>query len=217
MTSRTGTPPRTGVRHGTRGYVLPAMLLALAALGPVGCANSPSVSDDTSRPTAAAAQRGDQAAPAVPAGGFNDTDRGWAQLMTPMNERTLLLLDLIGTRASDPALSDFAGRTAVTHRAELTRLRAVLRKTGATGANPHEGHDMKGMVTDAELGKITALDGKAFDDIAMTYLREHLEQSVLVSEGEQRAGAAAEAKSLAGELAGRRAGQLEALRLLGGW
>ncbi|QIQ06601.1 DUF305 domain-containing protein [Streptomyces liangshanensis] len=209
-----GPPPR-------RGSVLPAVLLALAVLGPLGCGASPAPSDTTPRRTAAVAERGAQAAPApsasaVAAVGFNDTDRGWAQLMAAMDERTLLLLDLIADRASDAGLADLARRTTVTHRAELTGLRAILRKTGADGANPHEGHDMKGMVTDDELRAITAKRGAAFDDLSLTYLREHLEQSVLVSRGEQSAGGAPEAKKLAAEVTKRRTEQLAALRPLGG-
>ncbi|MFF2521281.1 DUF305 domain-containing protein [Streptomyces liangshanensis] len=206
-----GPPPR-------RGSVLPAVLLVLAVLGPLGCGASPEPPDTTPRRTAAVAEGGGQApsASAIAAGGFNDTDRGWAQLMAAMDERTLLLLDLIADRASDAGLADLARRTTVTHRAELTGLRAILRKTGADGANPHEGHDMKGMVTDDELRAITAKRGAAFDDLSLTYLREHLEQSVLVSRGEQSAGGAAEAKKLAAEVTKRRTAQLAALRPVGG-
>ncbi|MFF1957165.1 DUF305 domain-containing protein [Streptomyces sp. NPDC058220] len=204
--------------------MLPAMLVALAVLGPIGCGSAGTSSGDTPRRTAAADPakgRAARPAPAVSApateeGGFNATDRGWAQLMVPMNERTLLLLDLISDRASDSGLSDLARRTTVTHRAELTRLRVVLKEAGAAGTNPHEGHDMKGMVTDQELGTVAAKRGKAFDDASMTYLREHLEQTILVSRGEEQSGAAPAATGLAEELRKRRAGQLEALGLLGG-
>ncbi|MYV57857.1 DUF305 domain-containing protein [Streptomyces sp. SID3212] len=216
-----GRGSTSGTARGTGRTVLPGILLVLAVLGPLGCGASPAPSDTEPVRTAAVKEQGGQAAPApsasaVAAGGFNETDRGWAQLMAAMDERTLLLLDLVADRASDAELADLARSAKVTHRAELTRLRTILRKTGADGANPHEGHDMKGMVTDDELRKISAKRGTAFDDLSMTYLREHLEQSVLVSRGEQSAGAAAEARKLAGEVTKRRTEQLAALRPLGG-
>ncbi|MDX3850091.1 DUF305 domain-containing protein [Streptomyces sp. AK02-01A] len=218
-----GPPPRTRLRRdGRGGTALPVLLMALILLGTGGCADSSTPPGDAPSRTAAAGRAEDPAAgpgpsaPATGTGGFNATDRGWAQLMVPMNERTLLLLDLISDRASDSGLSDLARRTTVTHRAELTRLRTVLKKSGAEGTNPHEGHDMKGMVTDAELRTVAASRGAAFDDISMTYFREHLEQTILVSRGEEHSGAEPTATGLAAELEKRRAQQLEELRRLGG-
>ncbi|MEU3186140.1 DUF305 domain-containing protein [Streptomyces sp. NPDC006923] len=218
-----GPSPRSRFRRDGRGRTaLPALLMALAVLGAGGCAGSSATTGDAPARTAAAAPTEDPAAgpvpsaPATTTGGFNATDRGWAQLMVPMNERTLLLLDLISERASDSGLSDLARRTTVTHRDELTRLRAVLKKSGAEGTNPHEGHDMKGMVTDAELRTVAATRGAAFDDISMTYLREHLEQTIVVSRGEENSGAEPTATGLAAELEKRRGRQLEELRRLGG-
>ncbi|MFD8968674.1 DUF305 domain-containing protein [Streptomyces sp. NPDC059568] len=195
---------------------LPTTLLVVALLGSAGCGGDGAV------PGAGPAARSGTPSLSAPTtdttepGGYNATDRGWAQLMAPMNERTLLLLDLVAERAADPGLSDLARRTEVTHRDELTRLRGLLRETGAAGTNPHEGHDMKGMVTDDELRSVAESRGKAFDALAMTYLREHLEQGILVSRGEEDSGAAPAATGLAREVGERRAGQLKALRLLGG-
>ncbi|MYZ38190.1 MULTISPECIES: DUF305 domain-containing protein [unclassified Streptomyces] len=192
---------------------LPATLLVVALLGSAGCGGD---GDVTTAGPAARSGTPSLSAPTTEPGGYNATDRGWAQLMAPMNERTLLLLDLVAERTADPGLSDLARRTEVTHRDELTRLRGLLRKTGAAGTNPHEGHDMKGMVTDDELRSVAESRGKAFDALAMTYLREHLEQGILVSRGEEDSGAAPAATGLAREVGERRAGQLKALRLLGG-
>ncbi|WP_066944090.1 DUF305 domain-containing protein [Streptomyces lushanensis] len=222
---RKGGPPPRPVRRTLSG-AFPAALLVLALLGTAGCGadggGGGNGGDGAGRGSSAGA--GPAAGSGTPPlstattepGGYNATDRGWAQLMAPMNERTLLLLDLVAERAADPALADLARRTEVTHRDELTRLRGLLRTTGAAGTNPHEGHDMKGMVTDDELRSVAESRGKSFDALAMTYLREHLEQGVLVSRGEEDSGAAPAATDLAREVGERRAGQLKALRLLGG-
>ncbi|MFE4171314.1 DUF305 domain-containing protein [Streptomyces sp. NPDC056909] len=219
---REGGPPPRPVREILAG-ALPATLLVLALLGAAGCGSGGAGGDgrESDRGGAGAVPAARSGTPSLSApstepGGYNATDRGWAQLMTPMNERTLLLLDLVADRAADPGLSDLARSTRVTHRDELTRLRGLLRDTGAAGTNPHEGHDMKGMITEDELRSVSESRGKAFDTLAKTYLREHLEQGILVSRGERDSGAAPAATDLAREVGERRAGQLKALRQLGG-
>jgi uncharacterized protein (DUF305 family) len=211
---RGGSPPRVARA------VLPALLTALAVLGPLGCAGAEKPEDgvrgSTAAPAPTSGRTAGPAATGVASGGYNATDLAWAQIMVPMDERTLLLLDLIAGRAGDPGLSALARRTSGTHRAELPELRAVLTAAGASGTNPHDGMDMKGMVTDEELEAVAASSGAAFDTLARTYLREHFEQSLVVARGETHSGASASAKRLAAELTKRRTGQLAALRALDG-
>jgi uncharacterized protein (DUF305 family) len=211
---RGGPPPRV-----TRA-VLPALLTALAVFGPLGCTGTEKpeggVRGSAAVPAPAPGSGAVPTATGVAPGGHNATDLAWAQLMVPMDERTLLLLELIDGRAGDPDLSALARRTTRTHRAELPELRAALAGAGASGTNPHDGMDMKGMVTDEELGALAASRGAAFDTLAKVYLREHFEQSLVAAKGEAHSGASASAKRLAAELTKRRTGQLAALRGLDG-
>lgn len=149
------------------------------------------------------------------AGTLSGTDLAWLQLMAPMNDRTLLLLDLVRDRADSPALRDFAGRLETGHRAELRRMRALLAEAGVPDTNPHEGHDMTGMVTDEELREVRGA-GAGFDRTALAYLREHLAHSELLSRAAEESGSDEETVALAAELAALRAGQLAELDRLGG-
>jgi uncharacterized protein (DUF305 family) len=149
------------------------------------------------------------------AGSLSGTDLAWLQLMAPMNDRTLLLLDLVRDRAESRELRTFAERLDVTHRAELARMRGLLSAAGVPDTNPHEGHDMTGMVTDEELREVEKA-GAAFDRTALAQLREHLAQSGLLSRAAMESGTDRDTTALAAELAGRRAGQLTELTRLGG-
>jgi uncharacterized protein (DUF305 family) len=106
-----------------------------------------------------------------------------------MHERVLPMLDLVPRRTTDPAVRRLAAQVRETHRADLARSRALLARTGAPRTNPHEGHDMPGMVTAAELTTLGAATGTEFHRRFVQHLRAHLEQSVRVAGSERRSGA----------------------------
>ncbi|WP_327178436.1 DUF305 domain-containing protein [Streptomyces sp. NBC_01335] len=166
-----------------RRYVLTlwsACVVAMA-LPAVGC---------TAQPTAGAS------APA-----FNATDSAWILLMIPMAERARLLTDLAPSRTADRALAALAADTGATLRADLSRLRAVLRLSGVPDTHPHEGHDMPGMVSLDTLRKASDANGQAFDRILTDALRAHFAQSGMLCSSERARGGADRAKDLAAAIA----------------
>lgn len=154
--------------------------------------------------------------PSVPSPGRVDatsavlgpTDAAWVQLMIPMIERALPMLDLAARRGSTPEVRELASSLATGHRADLERLRALHREAGLPEANPHEGHDMPGMVTQARLEAMRQARGAAFDRLFLAELRAHLTQSVTVTQGERRSGSDARALALAASLEHARTAQL---------
>ncbi|MEU4510519.1 DUF305 domain-containing protein [Nonomuraea wenchangensis] len=162
----------------------------------------------------------------VTSGSVNPTDVAWLQLMIPMDERVLPLLDLGAFRGHAPAVGQLAARLRAAHVAELTRLRAALHTTAlhtsalyttglpATGRpadNPHAGHDMPGMITAAELARLRTAEGPAFDKLFTGHLRAHLRQSRSVTRSEQVSGADPGIKALAAAIERTRTTQLSAL------
>ncbi|MFD6423959.1 DUF305 domain-containing protein, partial [Streptomyces sp. NPDC060198] len=132
---------------------------------------------------------------------FNATDSAWILLMIPMAERARLLTDLAPSRTADPALAALAADTGSTLRADLRRLRAVLRLSGVPDTHPHEGHDMPGMVSLDTLQKAADANGRAFDRILTDALRAHFTQSGVLCAGERARGRADRAKDLAAAIA----------------
>lgn len=136
--------------------------------------------------------------------------------MIPMAERARLLTELAPSRTADPALAALAADTGSALRADLGRLRAVLRLSGVPDTHPHEGHDMPGMVSLDTLQKAADAHGRSFDRILTEALRSHLTQTGTLCAGERDRGRADQAKDLAAAIARStdvRASRLEALRV----
>ncbi|PYC63476.1 DUF305 domain-containing protein [Micromonospora arborensis] len=132
-------------------------------------------------------------ATAVPApmgttGAFSPTDIAWLQLTVAMAERVLPVLDLVPARTTDPAWRHLTGPVGATLRADLDQARRFLGDSGAPTTNPHEGHDMPGMVTAEELTALRSASGQPFLRLLAEHLRAHLTQSVRVASAERANG-----------------------------
>ncbi|MER8192895.1 DUF305 domain-containing protein [Streptomyces microflavus] len=189
--------------------VVASILLALLGLtASAGCST-------TTEPAPAASPVRTAAAPS-PSTSSTPTDAAWAQLMTPMNEKALALLTLAADRATEPRLRAFATRLHSGQEAELGRLRPLLARMGLPDTDVHAGHDMPGMVTEADLEAARAAEGAAFDRLFLTGIRDHLRHSAQVSRSEITAGARADAKQLAAALVTAREAALTELEGLPG-
>ncbi|MFD3519492.1 DUF305 domain-containing protein [Streptomyces sp. NPDC058653] len=203
--------------------VTAAALLALLTATATGCSAADAHTDAGANPRPPAAStpaqntEPSQPAPPTPSGTPADTpssatDAAWLQLMTPMNEGAVELLTLAADRSTDPRLRSWAKNLATGHRAELGRMRPLLKQLGLPSTNVHEGHEMPGMVTPGDLTQARAAEGAAFEKVFVTQIREHLEHSALVSRSEVDAGSEAAARKLAAALVEARKGELAGLR-----
>lgn len=184
-----------------------SLLLLLA-----GC-SAPAGTGPEAAPPAPAPSGSATTATGAPA---DPTDAAWAQLMTPMNEQAVVLLTLAGQRAADPRVRRWAAGLRTAQSGELARLRPLLARMGLPDTNVHEGHDMPGMVTEPDLERARAVEGRAFDRVLMTLVREHLSQSAQVSRSEAKSGTRPDAKRLATALVSARKAELAELDLLPG-
>ncbi|MEU8301790.1 DUF305 domain-containing protein [Micromonospora sp. NPDC048909] len=187
--------------------------LLVAALLLAGCAAGSPDPAGTATPSAAAPPA--TAPPAVPTasptGPFSPTDVAWLQLTVAMTERVLPVLDLVPNGTTDPDWRRLAAQVEAGHRADLTRSRRLLAESGAPATNPHEGHDMPGMVTAEELAALRSATGAPFERLVARHLRAHLAQSVRMAGAAQRAGAHPATTALAAAVA--RDGTAELARL----
>ncbi|WBB53376.1 DUF305 domain-containing protein [Verrucosispora sp. WMMD573] len=167
-----GTPPITGTPTATG----PA---------PLSTGSPPALAPAASPPSAVGSPT---AVLPGPTGHFSATDIAWLQLSVAMAERLLPMLDLVPDRTTDPAWRRLAIRIGTSERTHLTRSRRLLADSGAPVVNPHEGHDMPGMVTDAELTALRSVTGRTFHHLVAGHLRAHLTQSVRIATAERRVG-----------------------------
>ncbi|WBB69446.1 DUF305 domain-containing protein [Micromonospora sp. WMMD812] len=193
--------------------VVPSIVLAATLLvagcaadaGPTSTASSAASPSSAANPgaTGPSASAGTSAAPAgAPDGGttggtFSATDVAWLQLTVAMSERLQPVLDLVPDRTTDPAWRRLAARVDDACGADLVRSRRLLAESGAPETNPHEGHDMPGMVTAEELTTLRDTTGPRFHRLVAAHLRAHLTQAVRIARAEQQAGANPATKALA--------------------
>ncbi|MEU7750457.1 DUF305 domain-containing protein [Micromonospora sp. NPDC049101] len=185
--------------------LLAAMLLA------TGCTTAPRDAAGTTGPATTVPAATPVPTPGGTTGAFSPTDIAWLQLTVAMNERVLPVLDTVSSRTTDPAWRTFAARLGRAHRADLSTARRLLADSGAPATNPHEGHDMPGMVTDEELIALRSATGAALLRLAGQHVRAHLDQAVRVATAEQRGGANPATTALATEVI--RTGSTELTRL----
>ncbi|MEU8165903.1 DUF305 domain-containing protein [Micromonospora sp. NPDC049004] len=144
---------------------------------------------------------------------LNGTDDAFIQLLLPMNEGALAVIDDLddSPSAADPALRAVLGDIRAAHRAESVELRRLLAAGNIPEQNIHAGHQMPGMVTDAALAELRAAPEPEVRSRAVGLIRAHLAQSVVLCRGEQTAGGSPELKMLAGRIQASRAAELDAL------
>ncbi|MFI6335481.1 DUF305 domain-containing protein [Streptomyces sp. NPDC050535] len=186
--------PRSGRRSRARLVVsvLCALLILSGCAGPQHGAGTPAEATVTiSSPTdVSGAAAGD-------AGTFSTTDIAWLQLMIAMDDQTRHILQLAPRHGGEPALKRWAAGVTRDNLSHLTSLRELLAAAGVPDSNPHEGHDMPGMVNAEELEALADATGTEFDRLLRSALREHLTQAEHLSDGLRDSGSDPQVRKLA--------------------
>ncbi|MFD6276999.1 DUF305 domain-containing protein [Streptomyces sp. NPDC060209] len=151
---------------------------------------------------------------AAPVPSVDPIDSAWVQLMIPMDEQAVILLDLAAEKATGRRLRAWAARLRTAQATELAELRGLRDRMGLPDTDLHKGHDMPGMVTAEDLEGARTAGGAAFDRLLVTQIHDHLRQSERVSRSETASGRGAEATARAQELVTARGKQLAALTAL---
>ncbi|MEO3819828.1 DUF305 domain-containing protein [Plantactinospora sp. B24E8] len=139
--------------------------------------------------------------------GFGATDRAWLQLTIAMDERIIPVFDHLPERVDDPRLRALIRRFEASHHDTLPRLRALYGQSGGPARNPHEGHDMPGMATPAQLAAARRATGRAAAELFAELVRAHLDQSVRLARAEREHGVEPATRAVAAEIERTRADQ----------
>ncbi|MFI5910084.1 DUF305 domain-containing protein [Dactylosporangium sp. NPDC051541] len=141
------------------------------------------------------------AAPGVAVSEFGGTDLAWVELMIPMDEQLLPVLELVKAKASDPGLVAVAVELQGVYAAELPRLKALSDQAGLPTDSPHKGHKMPGLVDADRLEALQAGTGADFEKQATAVLREHLTQLTNLAGSELANGTSPTVKAIAEHVA----------------
>jgi uncharacterized protein (DUF305 family) len=184
------------------------MAVAASAMLFGGACASPSPGTASSEGPAAKPAASLQAPPSD----FGGTDLAWVELMIPMDEQVLPVLDLVAQRATDPSFRNLAAELRGVYDAELPRLRALSDRAGLPTDSPHKGHKMPGLVDGDRLAAIRTSSGAEFERQAADCLREHLDQLASLAKSELTNGTSQAVKEIARQVADSRAGASVRLR-----
>jgi uncharacterized protein (DUF305 family) len=180
-------------RRASRAPLATAALAALAVLGIGGCdsgsdgkpaaASGPSVlapgrpgeANRTLSAEEAQAQRADDDSP-------NSADVGYARMMIAHHEQALEMTELAPDRAESAKLKALAERITAAQGPEIGSMRGWLKEHGEDEkADGHEHAAMPGMATEAQLKKLRAARGKAFDQLFLTLMITHHEGAITMA------------------------------------
>ncbi|MBQ1036782.1 DUF305 domain-containing protein [Micromonospora sp. C81] len=204
------TTTRRPAFRGRAGRIVGVVATLVVTTVAVGLSQGWGRADQTASPPAASPPAGPAPTASVV---LNSTDDAFIQLLIPMNEGALALIDHVDSRSAgaDPSLRAVLNDLRAAHQAELRDLRGLLAAGNVPEQNIHEGHQMPGMVTDAGLAELRAAPDTEVPSRAAALVRAHLAQTVVLCRGEQTAGGSPELKALAGRIQQARAAELSAL------
>ncbi|MFF7070485.1 DUF305 domain-containing protein [Streptomyces pseudovenezuelae] len=170
-----------------------AALAALAALTLAGCdsgadpksasATGPSVlapgkpgeANRTLSAQDAQDQRADDDTP-------NSADVSYARMMIAHHAQALELTELAPQRAESVKLKALAERISAAQGPEIDAMRAWLKEYGQSEKSDAHAHArMPGMATEAQLEKLRAAKGKAFDELFLTLMITHHEGAITMA------------------------------------
>ncbi|GLP64468.1 lipoprotein [Streptomyces sp. TUS-ST3] len=176
-----------------RAPLMTAALAALAALTLVGCeseadpksasATGPSVlvpgkpgeANRTLSAQDAEEQRADDDTP-------NSADVSYARMMITHHAQALELTELAPSRAESAKLKALAERISAAQGPEIAAMRAWLKDYGQSEKSKDHTHAaMPGMATEAQLKKLRAAKGKAFDELFLTLMITHHEGAITMA------------------------------------
>ncbi|BCJ58698.1 DUF305 domain-containing protein [Micromonospora endophytica] len=162
-----------------RTFLRRALLAGVSLAGLAACgADHQAEGHDSSAPPSASATSGDGAA-------NNAADVMFAQMMIPHHEQALEMAELAATRASDPEVTQLAAQIKDAQAPEMAQMGSWLTQWGAplpsgdghgTGHDaPDMGHEMPGMMSDADMARLAAVSGTEFDRQFLTMMIAHHE------------------------------------------
>ncbi len=138
-------------------------------------------------------------------GDFNDADVAFAQEMIGHHEQAIEMAKLAPPRAASADVKDLAKRIEAAQDPEITQMEGWLEDWDKPMAAKDDrgGHDGMddgagtGMMTEAEMGELTAAEGAEFDTMFLEMMTEHHEGAIEMAKAEVVDGKNTDAKKLA--------------------
>ena len=181
-------------------------ILGVAALALAACSSTSSAGTAAgpgpASPANATSSPGTSTAtgPSKPVSAHNDADVTFATGMIPHHEQAVAMAKLAGTRASSPAVKDLAKNIEAAQQPEITLMTGWLTAWGKPLPSDMGGMDMggsTGMMSAADMMKLTNSKGTAFDKMFLTMMIAHHQGALTMAATETATGKNTDALTLA--------------------
>jgi len=183
-------------------------LALVAALSVAGCGNN---SSSTSASASASAKN------------FNDADVTFAQSMIPHHQQAVEMAKLAQQHASTTEVKQLADKIEGAQGPEINTMTGWLKDwgkkvpsgsmSGMSGMD-HSSSDMSGMMSDAEMKKLDAAAGPAFDQMFLTMMVSHHTGAIEMAKTEQKNGKNTDAVALAKKIEADQTAQIAVMKKL---
>ncbi|MDQ0797885.1 uncharacterized protein (DUF305 family) [Streptomyces sp. B1I3] len=112
----------------------------------------------------------------------NSADFRYARMMIDHHEQALVLTALVPGRAASASVERLAERISAGQKPEIGAMEGWLKNNGGHGhEEAHEHSAMPGMVTEAQLERLRAARGKAFDKLFLELMITHHQGAVTMA------------------------------------
>ncbi|MEU1596026.1 DUF305 domain-containing protein [Streptomyces sp. NPDC005708] len=148
------------------------------------------------------------------AGGYNDADIHFAQMMIPHHEQAVEMAKLADGRAADSEIKDIATKIEKAQDPEIKTMTGWLQSWGKpTAMGDMPGMDMgDGMMSDKDMKELKAMKGTEFDKMFAQMMINHHNGAISMAKNEQKDGKNADAVKMAGDIVTSQSAEVKQLQ-----
>ncbi|MCS0636957.1 DUF305 domain-containing protein [Streptomyces sp. LP05-1] len=157
----------------------------------------------------------EDAARAVPADTPNGADFRYTQMMIVHHGQALEMAALAPQRAESRQVKKVAARIAAGQAPEIGAMRGWLRRNGGPRPQPDHGHHaMPGMATPAQLARLRAARGSAFDELFLKLMITHHQGAITMATEVLGQGNNVQVEEMAGEVLAQQTAEIGRMRAM---
>nr|WP_189109452.1 DUF305 domain-containing protein [Streptomyces camponoticapitis] len=162
----------------------------------------------------------EEAAKEIPDNTPNSSDYGYATMMIQHHGQALVMTELAPDRAGSSKVKRLAERISASQKPEIGAMEGWLKLNGGEekaekeGGHDHGGMDMPGMATDAQLAKLRAAKGKAFDDLFISLMVTHHQGAVTMATEALSGGNNVQLEEMASDVIAQQTSEINRMRSL---
>ncbi|MEU6100765.1 DUF305 domain-containing protein [Streptomyces flaveolus] len=143
----------------------------------------------------------------------NSADVAYARMMIQHHTQALEMTELVPEHAESKQVKKLAERISAAQGPEITAMKGWLTSHGRpeTGGG-HDHAAMPGMATEAQLGKLRAADGKAFDQLFLTLMITHHEGAISMATDVKAQGNNVQIEEMADDVVAQQTSEIARMR-----